>query len=146
METDVNIIYVAPLQLHSEVVKYYHSIFTFSSNIQQKIYFVTPENSLRFEQYGYLTTTTLLLYSPKALKRIRQIVGSDYAYIVPSYPSIEYVNLSAELNMPVLGCNQNKAKLYSTKSGCVKLFTPMSEKEKPPFRLLKSVKSIFSEK
>jgi IQ domain-containing protein H len=63
------------------------------------------------------------MYSPKALKRIKQIVGKQYAYIVPSFPSIEYVNLSAELNVPVMGPNQSLAKLYSTKSGGLKLLS-----------------------
>lgn len=71
-------------------------------------------------------------------------MGSDYAYIVPSFPSMEYVNLSAVINMPILGCSQNLAKLYSTKSGCLNLLLGVSQKEKPPFQLLKSVKAIFS--
>ena len=45
IETDVNIIYVLPFQLHEEIIKYYQSIFRFNStNIQQKIYFIVPEN------------------------------------------------------------------------------------------------------
>lgn len=42
-ETDVNVIYVAPFQLHEEIIKYYNSIFQFNSNrIQDKLYFIIP--------------------------------------------------------------------------------------------------------
>ncbi len=42
-ETDVNVIYVAPFQLHEEIIKYYNSIFQFNSNhIQEKLYFIAP--------------------------------------------------------------------------------------------------------
>jgi len=68
------------------------------------------------------------MYSPKALKRIRQIVGKQYAYIIPSFPSIEYVNLAAELNVPILGPNQSIAKLYSTKSGGLKMLSNATKK------------------
>jgi hypothetical protein len=84
----VNVIYVAPFQLHEEIIKYYNSIFQFNSTrIQEKIFFITPENKDKFIDYN-LTTTSLLLYSPKALKRIKQIIGKQFAYIVPSFPSI----------------------------------------------------------
>lgn len=104
-------------------MKYYQSIFSFNpSNPSHKIYFVVPENRERIEQaHCSITTVAALIYSPKALKRIKQIVNKQYAYIVPSFPSIEYSNLSAELNIPVFSSNQNLMKLYSTKSGAKKI-------------------------
>ena len=109
-------------------MRYYSSIYSFSpTHIQEKIYFIVPENKERLSNYN-LTLCSSLLYSPKALKRMKQIVGQQYAYIVPSFPSTEYINLSAELNMPVLGFNQNLSKLYSTKSGSLKILKPVSLK------------------
>lgn len=109
-----------PFQLDEDIIKYYQSIFTFNTNnIQEKVYFIFPENRSKIEQYCSITTASALLYSPKALKRIRQLIVNQYAYIVPSFPSVEYVNLSAELNVPILGSNQSLAKLYSTKSGAL---------------------------
>lgn len=93
-----------------------------------------------------MTTVAGLLYSPKALKRIKQIVNKQHAYIVPSFPSVEYISLAAELNVPIMGCQQNLAKFYSTKSGALKILQKISNKEKPPFNVPKSVVSIFSEK
>ena len=69
-----------------------------------------------------------LLYSPKALKRIKQIIGKHYGYIVPSFPSVEYMNLSAELNIGIFGVSQNQAKLYSTVSGGIKLLSNAAKK------------------
>jgi hypothetical protein len=109
-------------------MRYYSSIYSFSpTHIQEKIYFIVPENKDRLSSYN-LTLCSSLLYSPKALKRMRQIVGQQYAYIVPSFPSTEYINLSAELDIPILGFNQNLSKLYSNKSGCLKIFKPVSLK------------------
>lgn len=98
METDVSVIYVCPFQIKEDILKYYYSIFNFNqlNSIQQKIYLITPENRSRIEEeHCSITTVSALLYSPKALKRIKQIIGNQYAYIVPSFPSIEYTNLSA---------------------------------------------------
>ena len=55
-------------------------------------------------------------------------MGKQYAYIVPSFPSIEYVNLAAELNFPIFGANQSIAKLYSTKSGGLKMLSNAAKK------------------
>ena len=75
--------------MQEEIIKYYQSIFGFNPvSIQEKIFFVVPENRARIEQYCPITTVSALLYSPKALKRIRQIIGKQHAYIVPSFPSI----------------------------------------------------------
>lgn len=93
-----------------------------------------------------MTTVSALLYSSKALKRIKHIIGGKYAYIVPSFPSVEYINLSAELDIPLFGPKQNLAKLYSTKSGSLKILRNAAKKEKAPFCLNKLVQDIHSEK
>ena len=88
-ETDTHVICVTPFRLEEEVIRYYKSVFGFQSgNAFDKVFFVFPENSKRLQEYGQLTIASLLLYSPKALKRIKQIVGNSSGYIVPSFPSI----------------------------------------------------------
>ena len=88
-----------------------------------------PESLPKISQLcSLITTASALLYSPKAIKRIRQIVGAKYAYIVPSFPSVEYINLSAELNIPLFGPKQSLAKLYSSKSGGLKLLSGAAKK------------------
>jgi hypothetical protein len=91
VETDVSVIYVCPFQLKEEIMKYYNSIFNFNqgNGLQQKIFFVVPENRTRIEEeHCSITTVSALLYSPKALRRIKQIVNKQYAYIIPSFPSV----------------------------------------------------------
>ena len=68
-----------------------------------------------------ITSVSGLLYSSKALKRIKQIISGKYAYIIPSFPSVEYINISIELNIPLFGPQQSLAKIYSTKSGGLKI-------------------------
>jgi hypothetical protein len=84
----VIVVYVVPIEVNEDLMKYYQSIFSFNaSKIEDKVHFIIPENISRLTNYSHLTTTSLLLYSPKALRRIMQIIGSRYGYIVPSYPS-----------------------------------------------------------
>ena len=46
----------------------------------------------------------------------------------------------------MLASSPNIAKLYSTKSGCLQVFRPITKKDHCPFELCPSVNSIYSEK
>jgi hypothetical protein len=96
--------------------------------MRDRVTFVEPENASHFEDYGPLSTASLLLYSPKAMKRIRQLIAGRPAYIVPWLPSIELTNLSAELGLPIFASSQSLAKLYSSKSGSIKLLGSAASK------------------
>ena len=107
LKTDVSVIYVSPIQLSSEVLRYYERIFEFENKlkIKDKLFFISLEETSNIQMLEYLTTTSLLLYNSKALTRVKKIIKdmrtNSYlpttAYIVPNYPSNEYINLAAEL-------------------------------------------------
>lgn len=67
-----------------------------------------------------MTTVSALLYSPKAIKRIKYLLqsieGGKNGYIVPSFPSVEFTNLSAVLDVALFSKSPNKYKLFSNKS------------------------------
>lgn len=136
------------------MIKYYQRLFKIATGsdsvLKEKVYFIYPENAEKLGKLCELTTVNHLLCSPKALKRLKMLIKSiastDFCFIVPSYPSIEYVNLSYELKVPIFSSSLTLSKLYSTKIGFRQIINEIIEKEKlnPPFRLLKSVSSIFS--
>lgn len=51
------------------------------------------------------------------MKRIKSIIGSKTAYLVPGYPSNTYLRLAHMLNVPIYGGLPNKCRYLSSKSG-----------------------------
>ena len=50
MQTDVSVIFVSPIQLSSEVIRYYERLFEMEmkSSIKDKLFFITLEENLHF--------------------------------------------------------------------------------------------------
>ncbi|KAI9354544.1 hypothetical protein DFJ73DRAFT_302725 [Zopfochytrium polystomum] len=63
--------------------------------------FVVPENCNRFKPHSSLCA--MLLASPIALQRIRDIAKDTSAFILPAVVSKREVELAVELNIPILG-------------------------------------------
>ena len=64
----------------------------------------------------------MLIYSPKTVKRIKNLIKGKQALIVPGVPSTDDVKLSILLQVPILCGEPSKSNLYSTKSGAKKIF------------------------
>ncbi len=83
-----------------------------------------PENYVKFPQHYSLSQA--LLYSPKALKRIQNIIQSGrsgQAYIVPGLNANDYdIKLSIALAVPILCGEPQVTSMYSTKSGAKRIF------------------------
>lgn len=85
------------------------------------MHIVVPENTHRFPHHFSLSQ--MLLYSPKTLKRIKNLIKGRQAYIVPGVSaSNEDVKVSIALQVPILCGEPSKQALYSTKSGAKKVF------------------------
>ena len=84
------------------------------------------------------------MYSPKAQRRIKELVNGRVAYIVPSIPSYDDIELSALLNIPLFSGDPRNNVKYSTKSGA-KMILETCEMPIPPGSWnMKSEKEIIS--
>lgn len=54
-----------------------------------------------------MTISTLLKYSPKALRRISHLIKGREAYIVPGVLTADDMHVSDILNVPILGKYSN---------------------------------------
>ena len=50
---------------------------------------------------SHFSTSRLLMYSPKALFRIKQLIKNKNSIIIPGFPSNDDVKLSTTLNVPL---------------------------------------------
>lgn len=69
-----------------------------------------------------MSLSTLLLYSPRALQRIKTFIGNRPAYIVGNVIGADDVRVSMRLGIPLLGPDDRLSTLYSSKSGCKRIF------------------------
>lgn len=118
----VDVIYIAPFTLTNEVYEYYKKILELGEleKPENRFHVVVPENYVKFKETMSLTQT--LLYSPKAIKRIKSLISERQAYIVPGYATGEDIKLSITLGIPIQCGDPSKVALYSTKSGAKRIF------------------------
>lgn len=106
----------------SDVLGYYMKILEIGevNSPQSRLHIVVPDNVNRFPHHFSLAQ--VLIYSPKTLKKIKNLIQGKQAYIVPGTPSIDDIKLSIRLAIPILSGEPAKQHLYSTKSGAKKIF------------------------
>ena len=76
-----------------DIIKYYQKLLELTSQeqLQHKLIILTPNYDSHLPVN--LSLTQLLYYSSKTLKKIKSIVKNNYAYIVPSSPTNDYIHL-----------------------------------------------------
>ena len=96
-DPNVDVIYISPFTLTSDVQKYYLKILELVEIDQPEKRFniIVPENYVKFPEH--YSVTQALLYSPKALKKIQQLIKDKNAYIVPGIVNDYDVRLSITL-------------------------------------------------
>ncbi|XP_045063838.1 IQ motif-containing protein H [Coregonus clupeaformis] len=67
--------------------------------------------------------STLLKYSPRTLRRIRNLIQGQQAFMVGGVTHLDDLAVADELGVPLLGPEPAVAQLYSTKSGGRRIFT-----------------------
>lgn len=124
-DPNVDVIYVSPFTLTSEVYKYYMKILELVEieEPQKRFHLVVPENYVRFREH--LSLAQAMLYSPKALKQVQNLIENRHAYIVPGKVGEYDIKLSIQLGTPIM-CGEPDITtgniIYSTKSGAKRIF------------------------
>ena len=118
----IDVIYVSPFTFTTEIYDYYKKILELGEieNPESRFHIVVPENYVKF--HDHLSLTQALLYSPKALKRIKELIDDRQAYIVPGITSKDDINLSIQLGIPIMCGDPDKVNIYSSKSGARRIF------------------------
>jgi len=116
------IIYVCPFDLPAEIINYYHKVLDLGEihNYKDRLHFVWPENHINFP--SHFTTSRLLLYSPKAMKRIQSLIQGKNAFIVPGFPSNDDIKLAVQLKIAIFSGDPQKHFNTSNKSAAKRLF------------------------
>lgn len=118
----VDVIYVAPFHMHDETIQYWQRVLQIGGvkRTRSRFTVVVPENLDRFPRH--MSLAQVLLYSPRALNKIRNLVGSQDAYIVPGAVNDNTERLALELQIPLLAPRSEPAQFYSSCSGAMGIF------------------------
>jgi len=118
----VNIIYICPFPLTTEIYNYYLKILELVEieHPEKRFTIIVPENYTKFQDH--LSLTQALLYSPMALNQVKQLVQGKQSYIVPGRTNEYDIQLSMNLRLPILCGDPQKTKAFSTKSGAKRIF------------------------
>lgn len=89
-------------------------------SVRDRLKFVIPENVNRFP--SHISLASLLLYSPRALRKIKRFIGSERAYILPDDMGHEDKVLAIQLGIPVLASAPDVRSTLSSQSGSKRVF------------------------
>jgi len=122
------IIYVAPQEMHEDLQDYFFKVLAFRGlhKPEAKIQFVVPENIPGKKFPPHLSLTYALMYSPRTLKRIRQLLkGQEHTamLVFGSLITVAEMDLSVALGVPIYGCDPKKIDLLYTKSAHKRVLT-----------------------
>ncbi|XP_069018763.1 IQ motif-containing protein H [Embiotoca jacksoni] len=135
---NVEVIYICPQHLEDDILLYYTNLLKCdgaadgadTSSCSRRFIILTPEAVGSFPTHN-MCLSTLLKYSPRTLKRIRNLIQGKQAYIVGGVAHMDDLAVADELGVPILGSEPAVAQLYSTKSGGRRIFAG-AEVDVPP--------------
>ncbi|PFX15030.1 IQ domain-containing protein H [Stylophora pistillata] len=135
----VEVIYISPVELNDEVYQYYSKLLAMKArrleknnseskgngeedeDIENRYKIIVPDAVNRFPTHN-MCLSSILKYSPRTVKRLRNLIKGRDAYIVPGVLHKDDIYLADLLDIPVLSPEPEVASLYSTKSGSKRIF------------------------
>eukprot|EP00397_Hematodinium_sp_SG-2012_P004509 GEMP01004521.1.p1 GENE.GEMP01004521.1~~GEMP01004521.1.p1 ORF type:complete len:1002 (+),score=226.64 GEMP01004521.1:240-3245(+) len=131
-----DIIYVAPQELHRDLIDYFFKVMQFRGldSPESRIQFVVPENLPGCGLPAHMSLTYALLYSPLALKRIRALLTNQKhraMFVFGSGITAAEVDLAVQFDVPIYGCDPKNVDLLCTKSAHKRVLT-MADIRMPP--------------
>ncbi|XP_069138728.1 IQ domain-containing protein H-like isoform X4 [Argopecten irradians] len=131
-DPNVDVIFISPVPLSEETLQYYSKLLGLkaaidSGNVEdqcvmsERYRIITPDAIKSFPTHR-MCLSTLLKYSPRTIKRIKHLIKGREAYMVSGVPHNDDLAVADELDVPILSPEPEVAHLYSTKSGCKRIF------------------------
>ncbi|KAL8616663.1 hypothetical protein ACOMHN_031645 [Nucella lapillus] len=131
-DPNVDVIFISPVPLSDETLQYYSKLLGLSaavasgevedqSDMSNRYKVLVPEAIKSFPTHR-MCLSTILKYSPRTMKRISNLIRGREAYIVTGIPHRDDLAVADALSVPILSPEPEVAQLYSTKSGCKRIF------------------------
>ena len=102
-DSNVEVIYVSPTPLGEEMTTYIHTLLAMGpaqQSCKDRVHFVCPEHLESFDGHN-LALSTLLLYSPHCLARIKRLLTGREAYIISATVTKDDLALAYKLGEQV---------------------------------------------
>jgi hypothetical protein len=107
---------------------------------QSRVKMVYPENARRFP--AHFSLSTLMLYSPHCMQRIKRYIKGREAYLITGMPGPEDKRLAISLQVPLLAMDHEASALLMTK---VALYSSLRKKMIYLTKILVGIKKTFCE-